>query len=709
MKGVALMLDLEKRKKYFDIISTTLVNKNIDTDDDTWKHHIALQTLFASNQEIYMTNSEEIGLNSSELLIIARITKSNFKEETLTAQITDTISKISSSEKNIFKTINILWIIPNIECRLKLQSIFSFKNLNRLITQIKKEKAITAVDIFSIFYIDKDIAKNEIKLPNVKRHEMLMVPPINSRVHVQNEAISPLNTPSRLKGFVFTVNLFDLVQIYNKIGDDLFLKNVRLGIKEQFGVDNAIKDTLKNEPQHFWFRNNGITILTEDPELAFDRVNELVLKREGKEELDFSVINGAQTITAAAEYYFNPQYQNPEFTEQMKKSKQAQVIIRIIQIIDKNASDEAKKISIALNRQKPIKAEDIAFTNAFVEKFNTYLSFHKENYSLSKRGESSHALSAYSLIQFARARKACAGYPGEARSKSTAVLLKEDDNLYFDDGVIFIREWYDADEEKQTEIFNQYYRPVLFAIQLANLYELHYAQVFAHNENMQTVIQNGKWHFVAFIVYMLNSNDENYCNFNYTMDALSENDVKNLISYFAEFYCSHQNDSEVNSNTFKSSRNYQHLKSCDYSNAMLYATLAKLFRLSVTQTSERTDKITRVTSVELQFENSIAQVSNATDAFIHTIEHCLQYANQNNFDLQYILSQCESFITTEEKSDGYFKTKSAVYIDGQVFYIGKKNSFVTKTDQVGRLCKLLQLKSKTIIWKDGAKIVYQNS
>ena len=57
MKGVALMLDLEKRKKYFDIISTTLVNKNIDTDDDTWKHHIALQTLFASNQEIYMTNS----------------------------------------------------------------------------------------------------------------------------------------------------------------------------------------------------------------------------------------------------------------------------------------------------------------------------------------------------------------------------------------------------------------------------------------------------------------------------------------------------------------------------------------------------------------------------------------------------------------------------------------------------------------------------
>lgn len=703
------MLDLEKRKKYYDIISTTLVNKNIDTDDDTWKHHISLQPLLAGNQEIYMTNSEEIGLNSSELLIIARVTKSNFKEETITDQITDTISKISSSEKNIFKTINILWIIPDIECRLKLQSVFSFKNLNRLVTQIKKEKAVTVVDIFPIFYIDKDISKNEIKLPNVKRHEMLTVPPINGRIHVQNEANSPQNTNADLKGFVFTVNLFELVQIYNKIGDDLFLKNVRLGIKEQLGVDNAIKDTLKNEPQYFWFRNNGITILTEDPELAFDRANELVLKREGKEELEFSVINGAQTITAAAEYYFNPQYQNnPAFAEQMKKARQAQVIVRIIQIKNKNASDEAKKISIALNRQKPIKAEDIAFTNDFIEKFNTYLTLHKESYTLSKRGESSHALSAYSLIQFARARKACAGYPGEARSKSTAVLLQEDENLYFDDDVIFIRDWYDADEQKQAEIFSQYYRPILFAIQLANLYESHYTQVSAHNENMQTVIQNGKWHFVAFIVYMLNGNDKNYSNFNYAIDALGEADLKNLISHFAEFYCSHQKYSEMNSNAFKSSRSYQHLKLFDYKKSMLYATLTKLFHLPVSTASERVDKITRVTSVELEFENSVAQVSNATDAFIHTIERCLQYANQNNIDMEYILSQCESFITAEEKNDGYFKTKSAVYIDGQVFYIGKKNSFVTKTDQVGRLCKLLQLPPKSVIWKNLSEIVFQN-
>ena len=704
------MLSLEKSKKYYDIITTTLVNKNIDTDDDTWKHHPALQALLLSNQAIHIITSEEIGLNSSELLIVARVTKNDFKEDSIIDKITSTILKTETSDKNVFKIINILWIIPDIECRLKLQSALSFKNINRLITQIKKEKTINVLDIFPIFYIDKDISKEEIKLPNVKRYEMLTEPPINSRVHVQNKTNSPQNPHPCLKGFVFTVNLFELVKIYNKIGDDLFLRNVRLGIKEQFGVDNAIKDTLKNEPQYFWFRNNGITILTENPEFPFDRSNELVLKREDKESLDFSVINGAQTITAAAEYYFNPQHQNDSsFEEQMEKSKQAQVIVRIIQIKDKKAADEAKKISIALNRQKPIKAEDMAFTNAFVEKFNTYLAVHQENYILSKRSESSHSFNAYSLIQFARARKACAGSPSDARGKSTAVLLKEDENLYFEDDSIFIRDWYDADEEKQEEIFNQYYRPILFAIQLANLYESHYMQVSVQSENMKNVIQNGKWHFVAFIVYMLNNGDENYKMFNSSIDTLSEDNLKVLMSHFAEFYCSQQKNSEINANAFKSSRSYQVLKSCDYKKSALYSTLAKFFHLPSLNDSECVDNTTHVTSVELKIENSVTSVSNATDAFVHTIEHCLQYAHQNNMDMKYIINQCKSFITSEEKNNSYFKSKSAIHIDGQVFYIGKKSSFVTKTDQVGRLCKLLQLKSQTIIWKDGAKIVYQNS
>jgi hypothetical protein len=103
------------------------------------------------------------------------------------------------------------------------------------------------------------------------------------------------------------VNLYDVVEIYNQIGYILFRDNVRFGIGEQLGVDKAIKDTLKNAPNYFWFRNNGITLLIEEPDRILDSASEIILKRQNDEKIVFSVINGAQTITAAAEYFYTLQ------------------------------------------------------------------------------------------------------------------------------------------------------------------------------------------------------------------------------------------------------------------------------------------------------------------------------------------------------------------------------------------------------------------
>ena len=52
-------------------------------------------------------------------------------------------------------------------------------------------------------------------------------------------------------GYVTSAPLCQLVEIYNKIGDKLFKRNVRYGLNEQLGVDRAIKETLRNSPQDF--------------------------------------------------------------------------------------------------------------------------------------------------------------------------------------------------------------------------------------------------------------------------------------------------------------------------------------------------------------------------------------------------------------------------------------------------------------------------
>ena len=74
------------------------------------------------------------------------------------------------------------------------------------------------------------------------------------------------------RGYVTSVHLHQLIDIYNSIGDKLFKRNVRYGLNEQRGVDRAIKDTLRNNPGEFWFKNNGITILENGPIFRLDRV-----------------------------------------------------------------------------------------------------------------------------------------------------------------------------------------------------------------------------------------------------------------------------------------------------------------------------------------------------------------------------------------------------------------------------------------------------
>ena len=90
----------------------------------------------------------------------------------------------------------------------------------------------------------------------------------------------------------------DISQWYTEHGDQLFAKNIRrsLGLTE---VNVALVETLLDHPQHFWYFNNGITILCESIEKTgrYGRSSEI-----GEFRLNgASVVNGAQTVAGISE------------------------------------------------------------------------------------------------------------------------------------------------------------------------------------------------------------------------------------------------------------------------------------------------------------------------------------------------------------------------------------------------------------------------
>lgn len=712
----------QKYKKYIGFINAALQNKNIDSEDHDWELNAPLQNLISPQASFALTNSVSLGIESSELLLLIRIKDKLPSFNNISNEIANEIKNNVNNYRE-FDTFNIIWIFDSIDIKIKLRHMHS-----EIISQIKTALSHSP-KFLSTYYVDKDIYAPEIKLNHTKRPKMLLLPPLEPNIHVQETTDSVQKQyPNDLKGYMLTANLYDIVQIYNQVGDILFKDNVRFGIGEQLGVDKAIKDTLKTAPEYFWFRNNGITLLIEEPDTILNSACEIVLKQQNEEKIKFSVINGAQTITAAAEYFYTLQARideekskegNKESTikTEFENAKNAKVILRIIQIQGKNIPEEAKKISVALNRQKPIKMEDIAFTNYFVEKMNSFLETNKIGYTLAKRSEISYSYDEYSLIDFARARKACSGAPGEARNKDAAALLKLSDKTVqrFTDTAIFIEEWYSSTDDKSNKIiFNKYYKPILFAMKVANIYENNYKNLIKHNSYYDTVIKNGKWYFVSFLVFALNGNDTDYSSFDFSTDNIKREEIISLIEEFAKYYCElfEENTPKINSNTFKKSDQYKNIKNSDYKKSEFYILLSKIFKLSNSSIQQsvvnKRNPPTKVTIVKLSF-NSISQnVNNAADAFSYTVSECLKYANKRKIKLDSFLQDCP-YISASTRDNGYFRSNDSITIDNKQFYIGKSHSFDTKVSHINKLCNYLNLAADSICWLDGSNIVYKNS
>ena len=343
---------------------------------------------------------------------------------------------------------------------------------------------------------------------------------------------------------VYTAKLKDIVDIYDYVGDQLFDKNVRYQIEDRLNLNDSIVDTLENNPKDFWFLNNGITLLIEDNKII-DLFNpkSIMIDLISNEKLNFSVINGAQTISISHAAYFS---------KSVKRDDDTKVILRVVypkeNMDEKDLTDLINKITIGLNRQKEIKNEDLNYFDDLVVSINElYDPYDMQKFKIVKRGDEVNG-NKILLFQFCKLVTAIMGKPGSAKNQSPNSQFKE------------ISQIVEADnEEKKSltkEMYAKYFNAVVFARNFMIEYEKYrnkkYAD-FKKNSAKDKIKKYSVYYLTAVLVYILNDcQNDDFSNFIYVgFKSYDVDFFKTVIDYFYKLIRQHKLSKSYSLDTFR--------------------------------------------------------------------------------------------------------------------------------------------------------------
>lgn len=172
--------------------------------------------------------------------------------------------------------------------------------------------------------------------------------------------------------FYGQVSAQDISKWYISYRNRLFSSNIRVFLGNK-NVNEGIIDTLKNNPENFWYYNNGITALC-------SCIQKKPLGGNGRttgifECKDLKIVNGAQTVGSIYSTYQN----SPE------KLEDAKVSIRLISL--ENCSEEfATNVTRYNNTQNQIDSRDFVALDPEQERIKNELKLEDINY-VYKSGE----------------------------------------------------------------------------------------------------------------------------------------------------------------------------------------------------------------------------------------------------------------------------------------------------------------------------------
>lgn len=165
------------------------------------------------------------------------------------------------------------------------------------------------------------------------------------------------------------VKLIDLVMLHQEKSKALYESNIRyfLGTNNS-AVNQSIQRTLKTNKTTFFYLNNGVTALADKVEKKGTK-NHTKLRLKG-----LSVINGAQTISSAAEYV--KKFPDDDIGD-------AKVLLTVIE--SNTNSDVGRAITKARNHQNPVASSNFIALDPVQEDIRRVLDF--LNYSYHYRPE----------------------------------------------------------------------------------------------------------------------------------------------------------------------------------------------------------------------------------------------------------------------------------------------------------------------------------
>lgn len=226
-------------------------------------------------------------------------------------------------------------------------------------------------------------------------------------------------------------HVIDVAKWWRDHGNNICTRNLRQLIPRS-DINDALLDTIKNDPENFWYLNNGITIICNSAKRAgvnMDNTHFGIFHCEG-----VSVVNGAQTVGVIGEALGD---QAPESLSPESRINDAWVHVRIIPL-EGCPQEFDRRITEATNFQNSVERRDFAALDATQHRIATEFALDRKKYAYRSGDERPRDEEGCTLTEATQAL-AC------AHSMDLAVQAKREIGLL----------WADTTKQPYTDLFNR--------------------------------------------------------------------------------------------------------------------------------------------------------------------------------------------------------------------------------------------------------------
>ena len=360
-------------QKLFDIDTVTAAKAVVDDYNDKGidaiYYHDEQKALYLVQSKLKATEQFQLADAQAFLSGIEAIINKDF------GQFNQNVQNIKQTiEDALDECDNIYLLIAYSGDGVSIQASNEIKHKIQSLMDDGEEQLVLAPELFGPEEIERALRKEQ------------STGPINEKVRVHKFRVS-----SQPRYSVFgLVKVEDLVALHKRHGRALYEKNIRYFIGAgRRGVNSAIRDTLLNDPQDFMYLNNGITLIGANVE-AKSNVRG-TRQTKNIQVLGLSVVNGAQTISSAAQFV----EQNPE-----ADISSAQVMVTIIKT---STDDFHKQVTKARNLQNPVDLSNFAALDENQERLRQEMALHGVDYQYRPQTQASNGIPVVTIDNLAKA------------------------------------------------------------------------------------------------------------------------------------------------------------------------------------------------------------------------------------------------------------------------------------------------------------------